>query len=411
MRRKAVSRPVIYLVILLIVLALTLVAVGRPPSQPEAGADLADIDLDSLTVLHVGGGDLATQVVDRLEAAGGRIIRSPDIPDAADLGPEDVVVFSGEWLEERALDPELHGFLSLTSSRGASIVMAGGTTSVFFEALDRSGVYGIPETETGEVRNPAYFDPPLAGLKTEGMGDNTWPVFLFSASSSVDVLAESLIDWIHGWSDGPLKSTASTSAPHLRHVCEYNYWPLLDSDPHGRLNLTATVQKLIDDGVPDYDWYFYQIEVRSVPGTVAYDSAWRNDHTWAHHQVPNAGTNRWLTDYDPSTAYGTDTAYVHLVPTVGPANWSYSIDGVTVLDHSDYYRHRAYWLHEIDQSAPAARDTYVSMPGFVVRTRQGYPSLVDAWYQVQFARRPLWWSTRTAGPSPTLMLDSFTERH
>ncbi len=401
------TRPARYWGIILVVAALALTYFAAAPSQPETSTQLSGLQADNLSILLIGDGALATQLVDRLEEAGGRVIRSPGIPEAADLGPEVVVVFGGEWFEQRVDDAELHEFLRLASPLDAGLVMADGTTSVFFEALDRAGLYGIPVTETGEVRNPAYFNPALAGFRMKEVGGHAGPSLLLSMGSSPGVLAESLVDWIHEWSDGALQSTASTSAPHLRYVCEYNYSPLLDSDPHGRLKVTAAVYKLREYGMPDYDWYVYQVGVRSVPGTVAYDSAWRNDHTWAHHQVPNAGTNRWLTHYNPSTASGTDTVYVHLIPTVGPANWSYSIDGVTVLDQSDYYHHRAYWLHDIDRSAPTARDTYLSMPGFVVKTRPGYPSFVDAWYQVRFARLLLWRRTSTAGPTPTLMLDAF----
>jgi len=419
-QRKAVSRPVIYLVILCLVLALTLVAVSRSPSEPEPGANLADVDLAGLTILHMGGGDLATQLVDRLEAAGGRVIRSPDIPDPADLSPDVVAVFGGEWFEERALDPDLYDFLSLASSRGASMVMAGGITSVFFEALDRAGVYIMAVDETTfEARNPGHNNPPVVGHRMIEVGGHTGPSLLFSSGSSPDVLAKSVVKWLHEWTDRSLQSTASTSASPMRYVCEYNYWPLLDSDPHGRLNITAAVHKLIDDGVPNYDWYFYRIEVRSVPGTVAYDSAWRTDHTWAHHQVHNAGTDRWMGNYGPGTSSGADTVHVFLTPSGGPTgsvwcdplDWSYSIDGVAVFAQRDYAQDSASWLHHAGRSAPMARDTQVSMPGFVVRTRQGYPSLVDAWYQVQFARRPLWWSIQTTGPSPTLMLDSSAAGH
>lgn len=419
LNRKTARRPATYLVILFfIALSVALIALATRPSQPEAGENLADVNLDSLTLLHVGGGDLATQLVDRLEAAGGRVVRSPDVPEAADLSPDVVVVFGGEWFEQRAYDTELHGFLSLASSRGASMVMADGITSVFFEALDRAGVYIMAVDEkTGEARNPVHFNPPLAGFRREVRGHTGYsPSFIFSSSgSSPDVLARSLVEWLHQWTDGSLQSTASTSASHMRSVCEYSYWPLLDSDPHGRLNLTAAVHKLIDDGVPDYDWYFYRIEVRSVAGTVAYDSAWRSDHTWAHHQVHNAGTDRWMDNYGPGTSGGTDNVYVFLTPLgtpIGsvwydPLNWSYSIDDVVVLVRRNYIQDRVSWQHDIDRAAPVARDTYVSMPGFVVGTRQGYPSLVDAWYQVQFAWRPLWWSTWTTGPGPTLLLDAF----
>ncbi|MFU8796759.1 MAG: hypothetical protein ACNA7X_05655 [Dehalococcoidia bacterium] len=201
LHRRAVSRRVIYLVIVFLVLALALVALSRPPSQPESGANLADvdlgIDLGSLTILHVGGGDLATQLVDRLEAAGGRVVRLADIPDATDLSPDVVAVFGGEWFEERALDPELHGFLSLTSSRGTSMVMAGGITSVFFEALDRSGVYIMAVDEkTGEARNPAHYNPLMVGRRMIEVDGHTGPSLFFSSGSSPDVLAKSLVRWL-----------------------------------------------------------------------------------------------------------------------------------------------------------------------------------------------------------------------
>ncbi len=415
LNRRTARHPATYSAIIFFVLVVALIALATRPSQPEAGASLADVNLDSLTILHVGGGDLATQLVHRLEEAGGRVVRSPGIPEAPDLGPEVIVVFGGEWFEQRAYDPALHDFLRLASSRGASLVMADGTTTVFFEVLDMAGLYGIPVTETGEVRNPAYFNPALAGFRMKEVDGHTGPSFLLSMESSAHILAESLVSWIHGWSDGPLQPSTPVSEPHLRYVGEHNYSPLLDSDPHGRLNVTAAVYQLMYDGVADYDWYFYRIEVRSVSGAVAYSSAWRNDCTWAHHQVVDAGTNTWMGTRGPGTSGGTDTVHVFLRPwdtpigsrAYDPQGWRYSIDGVVVLAQGSYLRHRVSWLHDIDRSAPTARDTYLSVPGFVVKTRQGYPCLVDAWYQVQFARQPLWWSTRTAGPSPTLMLDAF----
>ncbi len=410
LNRKTARRPATYLVILFIVLSVALIALATRPSQPEAGAHLADVNLDSLTILHVGGGDLATQLVDRLEAAGGQVVRSPDVPEAADLSPDVVVVFGGEWFEQRAYDTELHSFLSVASSRGAGLIMAGASTSRFFEALDKARVYIMAVDErTGEARNPAHYNPPVVGYRIKEVGSHTGPSLLFSSGSSPDVLAESLVEWL------PHTTAAVLSEPYLQYTGEYIFSPLLDSDPHGRLDVIATVYGLESDDVSDYDWYFYQVTVRSVPGMVAYDSAWRSDHTWAHHQVHNAGTDRWMDNYGPGTSGGTDTVYVFLTPLgtpIGsvwydPLNWSYSIDDVVVLARRDYSKHRAYWQHDIDRAATVARDTYVSMPGFVVRTRQGYPSFVDAWYQVQFVRRPLWWSTQTTGPSPTLMLDAF----
>jgi len=181
------------------VLLISLLAVTVLPTSPaeaEPGTNLIGAEFDNLTILHIGGGALASQLVDRLEEMRGDVVRSSDIPEAVELNPEVVIIFGGEWFEGRVYDTELHDFLRLASSRGANVVMVGGTTSKFFEALDRAGVHEIPVTETGEVRNPAYDNPPLVGLKMKTVGGHTGPSLLFSCTSSPDVLEESLIGWL-----------------------------------------------------------------------------------------------------------------------------------------------------------------------------------------------------------------------
>lgn len=179
-----------------LILALALIALATRPSQPEAGTNLIGAEFDNLTILHIGGGTLASQLVDRLEEMRGHVVRSSDILEAVELDPEVVIIFGGEWFEQRIYDTELHDFLRLASSQGASVVMAGGSTSKFFEVLDRAGLYEIPVTETGIVRNPAHDNPPLVGLKMKTVGGHTSPSFLFSCGSSPDVLVESLTGWL-----------------------------------------------------------------------------------------------------------------------------------------------------------------------------------------------------------------------
>jgi hypothetical protein len=386
----------------LLISALVLVALPASPTEAEAGTDLTGAELDNLTILHIGEGVVARQLVDRLEEMGGHVVSSADIPEAAELNPEVAIIFGGEWLEQRAYDTKLHDFLRVASSHGASMVMAGGTTFKFFEMLDRAGLYKIPVTETGMARNPGYFNPPLVGLKMKTVSDHMVPSFLLGSGSSPDVLEESLIGW--------LASTTSTvlGPPYLQSVTEYYYSPLLDSNPHGSLDLVATIYKLKGDGVPGYDWYLYDVKLQSVPGKVAYpDSTWVNDYTWAHHQVFDGGTGRWLVDYAPTTTYGIDAVDVSLgVSLAWP--WSYSIQDIVVLDESDYDESTAYWQHNIDQGKPVAANTYLSEPGFVVKTTQDNWSFVDGWYKARFAKPfAWWWSTSTLGPSPTLMLDAF----
>lgn len=164
--------------------------------QTEAVTNLAAAELDNLTILQIGGDTLASQLVDRLEEAKARVVRSPDIPEAVDLGPRVVIVFGGEWFEQRVYDARLNDFLDLALSRGAKLVMAGGTTFKFFEALDKAGIYEIPVTETGEVRNPAHDNPPLVGLKMKTEGGHTAPSLFFSYGTTPDVLEEGLAGWL-----------------------------------------------------------------------------------------------------------------------------------------------------------------------------------------------------------------------
>mgnify|MGYP000368557844 CR=1 FL=1 len=210
-------------------------------------------------------------------------------------------------------------------------------------------------------------------------------------------------------------STRSMSAqsPWLKTIQEYTYLPVLDSNPHGRLNLIVPIKKLKDDGNTTYDWYFYEARMEAVPGVIAYDSNWRTDHTWGYHDITfNQGVNRWLTDHDPTTTSGQTTVTVSLTAASSPTfstSWSYTVSDVVVLDKSDASIHRAAWEHDIDPFSMVAENTYLHKPGFVERTNQNFASLMDAWYQVRFARRVCcwFWDTETVGPTTNLNLDAF----
>jgi hypothetical protein len=212
----------------------------------------------------------------------------------------------------------------------------------------------------------------------------------------------------------------TAASPYLKVVKEYYYAPLLDSNPHGKLNLIVTISKLKSDGVSDYDWYFYSVKIQTVPGKVAYGSDWRTAATWANHKVWNPGTYRWLVDYDPTTTVGQTTATVSLTAGAGPTGpsvgfgvaWSYTVSDVTVYDTSDFSQHTANWHHDINEHGNPGMYTYLSRPGFVVKTKQNYWSFVDASYKVLFTD-PLFWvfiwlvSDWKELASSTLYLDAF----
>lgn len=183
------------LIFVLLISAVALIVLYTRPSQPEAGTNLTGTEFKNLTILHIGGGALASQLVDRLDEMGGDIVRSSDIPEAMELKPEVVIIFGGEWFEGRVYDTELRDFLRLASDRGASLIMVGGTTSKFYEALDGAGIYEVPVTETGIVRNPAYFNPPLVGFRMKTVDGYTFPSLFFGCGSASG-LEEGLIGWL-----------------------------------------------------------------------------------------------------------------------------------------------------------------------------------------------------------------------
>jgi hypothetical protein len=76
--------------------------------------------------------------------------------------------------------------------KGAKLVSIGGKTSKFFEALDKAGVCEIPITETGEIRNPAYYNPPLVGFRIKHGNGYTYPSILISDTNDIEGLIGAL---------------------------------------------------------------------------------------------------------------------------------------------------------------------------------------------------------------------------
>lgn len=238
---------------------------------------------------------------------------------------------------------------------------------------------------------------------------------------SLNLLLASLI--MGAYSIKPVNATV----PYLKFVTEYYYCPLLDSNPHGRLNLIVDISKVMYDGSSSYDWYFYSnipvgsegIRLQTVPGAVAYGSDWETAASYAKNIVYNAGTYRWLVDYDPTTTDGftsaTATASVTISPTgIGGGlsqSYTYNIPYIKVLDQSDFAEHRAYWVHDFneqqDPPGSPSDSTYLSRPAFVVKTAQNYPSYVDGWYKVEWGHLAWFWWEYVGFESFTLPYDAF----
>jgi hypothetical protein len=403
------KRGMLYLsTVVLLILALLLIALPTSPAEAEARTDLRGDRLDNLTVLHIGGGTLPSQMVDRLGKRGASLVRFSGLPEAVELNPEVAIIFSGKWFEQRTYDSELRDFLSLASSGGASMVMVGGTTSKFLEALDIAGLFEIAVSDTGTAMNPADDNPPLVGFRVKTVDGHTGPSILISYGSGLDDFEESLIGWLSSTVEEVTAASSTTATvlggPYLQFCCEYYMAPLLAENPYGKLNVIVPIYKLKSDGVPNYDWYFYQLKIQSVPGRVCYGSDYNNEHIWSYHEVRYPEDPRWLVDYDPTTTSGTSTVGVSIAAAAGPSgpsvgftwSWSYSIADVVVLDRSDYSENLAYWEHDIDRSMPVGFYTYQCKPGFTVKTGQDDYTYVRAWYNVRFVHfNGFWWSGKT----------------
>jgi len=182
-------------------------------------------------------------------------------------------------------------------------------------------------------------------------------------------------------------------APYLTKVGYYYLPQLIDSNPHGRLNLYVVIYRLMNDGNPNYDWYYYVIQIQTVPGKVAYNSDWVTaDHTAEHTLASlDAGTNNRFVDYSPTTSDGYYSASASVTVsltsngggvTTGVAytfTYTYNIPYVKVIDLSDYSQYRIKWLHDFnEQGAPPGSppdSTYNARPGFVVLAK--YVTICD----------------------------------
>jgi len=152
-----------------------------------------------IEVVHVGAGDLASQVVARLETGGSQVERISDTATSKELNSRVVVVFDGAWFEQRVDDEELHGFLKRASSGQAGLVVIGANTSELSEAPDKAGIDKLIVTETSVVRNNNSFNPPQAGFRLVTTGDGpSYHRLLFSNTNDPDSLAEALVTWLNG---------------------------------------------------------------------------------------------------------------------------------------------------------------------------------------------------------------------
>lgn len=111
-----------------------------------------------------------------------------------------VIIFYGDWLASNMLNPELRGFITSLPLHKVSLVAVDGNTSSLFDLLYEVGIYTDIVAENGVKRNPAHFNPVVAGYRhiTGVMPNGSiyyYPSILVSNPSSVDGVVNVIVEW------------------------------------------------------------------------------------------------------------------------------------------------------------------------------------------------------------------------
>lgn len=155
---------------------------------------VAVVSANGINVFAVGHGVLSAGVSQSLSDRGAAVESSNDISSLPD-GTGAVTVFDGAWFAANRDTAELRSYLGRSVSSGSRVVIIGDQTSVLYEVLDQLGIMRLAIDESGNLRNPAYMNPPQVGFMIKGQGDESWPSHLASLSDNPDVLATALINW------------------------------------------------------------------------------------------------------------------------------------------------------------------------------------------------------------------------
>jgi len=165
-----------------------------PPTRSVEGHP----NVEGIVVYAIGESTpLFEKLTEVLEIRGAHVNYLDSPPNAALLTEDMFVLFDGEWIAERAEDNGLHAFLRDVAPRRVRLVAVGGETSRFFEALYEAGVMWLATDDvTGELRNPAYMNPPLVGyrvMEKDGhIGDS---ILICLECDSTNCLITDLLEW------------------------------------------------------------------------------------------------------------------------------------------------------------------------------------------------------------------------
>jgi hypothetical protein len=348
-----------------------------------------------------------------------------------------LVVFSGDYLDKAVSDQKfINSLRRLHNACGeerCTYLAIGGKTQRLLSALRYAGIHGHTSNNlTIEIStrlwDPLDWNPPVVGVRFNPWTDGVkkWladSILICYNPATMESLTECIPEWLQY--KAPCTPSVQIQSSQPQHLTTLAYLRVIDSYPHGRLNVIIDVYHSANDGNPDYDWYFYVVNIQSVPGKVAYGSDWETADHDAYHTLDSldAGKTNWFVDYGPTTTFGYTSASSIATVSLGiTVVYTYNIPWIAIRDRSDFSEYRIEWIHDFNEQnddslyGPSSNICTVK-PGFVVEAKNvaicdsglhycwtsTYAHVV-ARYKIAFGHPMLWrWEYKTF-TSPTIYL-------
>ncbi|MEM8531266.1 MAG: hypothetical protein AAGF95_10515 [Chloroflexota bacterium] len=219
---------------------------------------------------------------------------------------------------------------------------------------------------------------------------------LISKDASVDDpkidLTQDVIDYVTSTKNelhDASQNTVNETSPHWDYVGTLiNNWDLCNgSGGYGKYNEVVAAEKAYPDSYSDsYSFWEARIKQQTIGGFSACEKSNYRIATLRTRADPNF----LLYDYGPTTTNPefTDTASVGIGLEAGSRGatfnlakeWSFTLSGVNVIDHSDfdadYSQGWAEWSFGYDINSAPAKYTYLSEPGITARIEDGYAFVI-----------------------------------
>ncbi|GEM_PF-6874096 len=179
-----------------------------------------------------------------------------------------------------------------------------------------------------------------------------------------------------------VSETVTTNARTYQ-AFSYAYYSGDAFEPYGRFTIFNSFIRTIWNNPYSLDMWYVHYRVESAPGYGVYG----NDRRTASMDIVSTfGEGANLVRHGPGTAYGVGDAGIHLSPFSDDrfGRWSYGVQDVTVMDHSDSSKEMLRMDHALDLSKVVSRSPYTVEPGAGILVEKGMGISFHDTYDVEW---------------------------